>query len=614
LIIVKMACGLANQMYTYAAGYALARELNRELVLDISACANAHGGGFCLDNFNIPAYKKVKYEPIDSKNYGFETCGSGLEMFPEAVVAVRSLEIKRNYPNSNRVIVYSGLAATQNLSQYKVIYLNGFFFEPDRYFAKYWSELAKQFTLRAENEDVANFKKIITGRISVGVHVRRGDMLIAGFAVAMEDDYYRAAVELYKEMYPECIFCVFSDDIEYTKEMFGYDKAIHYVHFEGFDEASLNELACLTMCNHRIVSNNSTFGRISDELNYDKPRHIMYRDVNEETIGVDIETKKKAHQIWLNKQDIELYSKRFIRFEKEQKESNRKQDNLEKFHSIIEKQQWNSALQFSQEYYFQYRDQESFILGVYKSLMGIGALEEGKLELMNLPIEEFKTYIAKEDNKAQENLLELYQKNVAGKHRRYIIVCNEKMHMASRLQGLAKWITPLTHLGNKVSVIYEPESENAATYFKKKQLYSSRGVDLGCTHYDKNVILQEGVTTFYNQCPEEELVIISRDCRFFVREGVDKKITFVTTDLSDKEDMELNSLYRDGICLIKEMELADYVLTLDERLQSVGNGFIYCDVKKEAAVEVCDTRWEYSFNLRMQDTIIHMVYLLLSKI
>ena len=614
MIIVKLVGGMSNQMYVYATGYALARELNRELVLDISHCTELQGGGFCLDNFNIPMHRKIKYEMPDNVDDGLYA-GNELDNFSDAIIAVLTSKEKEKHSNSNRIIVYSGLQMASVLEQYKIIYLVGLFFDPGRYFAKYWGELAGFFTLKTENEDVIAFKKIIAGKISVGVHVRRGEMLIAekfeDWTVSIEDEYYCAAIALYKEMYPDCIFCIFSDGIEYAKEMFGYDEAMHYIHFEGCNEASLNEWACLSMCNHRVISNNSTFGRTADEVNYDKLRHIVYRDVNEVTAGVDIESKKKQHKIFLNKQDVKMYSSRFIKKERVKKENEPKR--LERFNLLIERKQWHSALEFAREFYFKYQKQETFILGLYKSLRAIGACEESKLELFNLSLEKFKVCISEETSKEQEKLMNLYHKNFNNKNKRYILVSNKKMFPSEMLQGLMKWIAPLTHLGNKVSVIYDPKNEWASCYLENEHLYNFRGVDLGCTHFDKNKILKEGIVEFYNQIQEEELVIISRDCRFFVREGVNKKVTFVTTDLSDREDAEVCALHnRLGIHLLHEMELADFVLTVDKRFKTVGNGCVYCEIPEKADIEVYDTLYGYGHNFRMEDKIIRMVYAVLS--
>ena len=45
MVIIGLTPGLANQMYEYAAAYALSKEIKQELILDITGCVNAGGGG-----------------------------------------------------------------------------------------------------------------------------------------------------------------------------------------------------------------------------------------------------------------------------------------------------------------------------------------------------------------------------------------------------------------------------------------------------------------------------------------------------------------------------------------------------------------------------------------
>lgn len=67
MVIVGLSPGLANQMYEYAAAYALANELKQELVLDISECIKA-SRGYMLDFFSIPDTRKIVYYTNDSEH------------------------------------------------------------------------------------------------------------------------------------------------------------------------------------------------------------------------------------------------------------------------------------------------------------------------------------------------------------------------------------------------------------------------------------------------------------------------------------------------------------------------------------------------------------------
>ena len=59
--------------------------------------------------------------------------------------------------------------------------------------------------------------------------------------------------------------------------LLGKDDSIYYVHFCGYDDADIAEFICLTLCDHRVLSNSSTFGRLADELNGKKGRYTFYQ-------------------------------------------------------------------------------------------------------------------------------------------------------------------------------------------------------------------------------------------------------------------------------------------------------------------------------------------------
>ena len=69
MVIARLSPGLANQMMEYAASYALAEELEQELVLDIAECKNS-SWGYLIDFFDIPDTKKISYFLVDAEQAG----------------------------------------------------------------------------------------------------------------------------------------------------------------------------------------------------------------------------------------------------------------------------------------------------------------------------------------------------------------------------------------------------------------------------------------------------------------------------------------------------------------------------------------------------------------
>ncbi len=103
----------------------------------------------------------------------------------------------------------------------------------------------------------SEIKHLIETSESVSIHVRRGDYLNDSFySVIKGMEYYRNAISIIKEKYPNAKFFVFSDDIEYVREnLLGED--LTFVDWnKGKD--SFKDLLLMSLCQHNIIAN-STF-------------------------------------------------------------------------------------------------------------------------------------------------------------------------------------------------------------------------------------------------------------------------------------------------------------------------------------------------------------------
>lgn len=97
---------------------------------------------------------------------------------------------------------------------------------------------------------------------SVSLHVRRGDYLNTApnayyqFDGVATTDYYKKAVEIIKTKNNDCVFFVFSNDIEWCKKNFSNLNAIYVNCNKG--ENSWRDMYLMTLCKHHINAN-STF-------------------------------------------------------------------------------------------------------------------------------------------------------------------------------------------------------------------------------------------------------------------------------------------------------------------------------------------------------------------
>ncbi|SHE95744.1 alpha-1,2-fucosyltransferase [Schwartzia succinivorans] len=274
MVIVRISPGLANSIYEFAAGYALSRKLKQGLVLDISECvvSSASSRGYSLDYFNIPDVKKLVYGLQDIRHIGHEDVYG----IPEYIRGKNRILVE-NENEYDEAVLYKSIFDVSDNDCSADIYMCGYFFPKDKYYEDYWEDIRSFFTVREKSEELKQFENLIEGKVSVGIHIRRGDMLFAGWATSMQDDYYIAAMEAFREKFGECIFCVFSDDIDYAKKIIGKDKTVYYVHYVGYNDAALDEFVSLSMCTHRILSNSSTFSRLADELNGGKNRKCFWQ-------------------------------------------------------------------------------------------------------------------------------------------------------------------------------------------------------------------------------------------------------------------------------------------------------------------------------------------------
>lgn len=613
MLIVRLSPGLANEIYEYMSGYALAQELKQELVLDIASCVN-NSFGYLLDYFNIPDSRKLIYSQVSVGAEILESCDSGIEFFDDTVVLVEAKEQKEMYPDNDRVLIYTGWEMIDELKTYKNIYMCGCFFAK-KYYEKYWTRLKSFFILKKETEDIDNFRKLICGKLSIGIHIRRGDMLLMDWAYKVEDEYYRAAVQFCKETYDNYIFCVFSDDIEYAKIILGQSDSIHYVHFDGYDDASVNEFYCLSLCDYRIISTYwSTFGKLADELGIKDNGHVLVRDIYGASKGRSLESRKAGREIFLNEEDIQEYNSRYnIR------EYISGADDLHKyrkFQKLVEQNRNHEALQLAFCIYSEQRKNRDFKLYLADALTKIGAYEESVVELAQIEPDIAEDYLKNLilDKGKKRRLLELYETIRGIERKHFIVVLYERAMPANWTYGLIDLAIVLSHLGHLVTLIYEPYLDTGRYYLDtSRYLHNDRGINLGCYHVEKKRILQMGVANYYNSLEEDELIIVSRDKRFFTRENCNKRLQFITTDGSDRKDEEVFPICPEDHFFEMLGNKADYILTKDNGLSQKDERYIYWqDDGVQEMFTFIDFPWKYGYGQRLNSRMINMTAALLS--
>tara|TARA_R100000008_G_scaffold4749_1_gene2986 strand:- start:23912 stop:24679 length:768 start_codon:yes stop_codon:yes gene_type:complete len=131
--------------------------------------------------------------------------------------------------------------------------IHGYFQSPG-YFNHCEKSLRKEFTFHKKiQENAKNLMTPFEGKNICSLHVRRGDYLsLSGYHTNLGTDYYQEAINIVIQNIPDCIFLVFSDDIEWCKNIFSDDR---FYFAEDGDDAT--EMCMMSMCTSHIIANSS---------------------------------------------------------------------------------------------------------------------------------------------------------------------------------------------------------------------------------------------------------------------------------------------------------------------------------------------------------------------
>ena len=195
-MIAYLQGGLGNQMFQYAAGLGAAKKLRCELIINNSFYKDHKQRQYELGVFPISAqtWGNVTGEPIKEKHF-----------------------------------------------EYQEITTNGMmvgYWQSERYFENVADQIRLEFRL----------PKHSIGKDMVAVSVRRGDYLhLPDVFYSLGEDYYSDA----REVFPDSIFVVFSDDPEWVKDNLKWADIIIE------DNPAIVDLALLSCFKNHIIANSS---------------------------------------------------------------------------------------------------------------------------------------------------------------------------------------------------------------------------------------------------------------------------------------------------------------------------------------------------------------------
>jgi hypothetical protein len=263
MIIVKIYGGMANQLFQYAAGYALSLKHGVPLKLDISYFQEPSTDTkrtFELNKFFID-YQLASQEEI------------------QQIFKFRKIDYAWNKlrPYSKKKF-YGEKQISFDDNFFKLgshVYLRGYF-QSEKYFLDCKSSIFEQFVFRnSANEQLHLFLNKLNTQKTVALHVRLGDYLqtsansiMAPFDLA----YYKRAIEFIQQHIDDPVFLVFSDQIPLAKKLLTVEANLLFVD-TTISKSADEDFVLMQSCQHQIIAN-STFSWWAAFLNQN-PGKIM---------------------------------------------------------------------------------------------------------------------------------------------------------------------------------------------------------------------------------------------------------------------------------------------------------------------------------------------------
>ena len=266
-VVARIAGGLGNQLFIYAAARRLALKNDAALVLDtISGFAsdNKYQRSFQLDNFAI--------------NYRKATSGERFEPFSKIRRYLMRILSKLNKDNGKFFTDYKNSydPSILSVSFNGSIYLEGYW-QDENYFKDCEDVIRKDLKIKSPTVDL-NFSmaKNIKSCLSIAIHVRFFFDPETGMDVGVS--YYNAAIEAMESKFGNAHYYLFSDKPHEAEKKINLPRdRITIVNNNLGDENAYADLWLMSLCDHFIIAN-STFSWWGAWLSENNSKYVLAPD------------------------------------------------------------------------------------------------------------------------------------------------------------------------------------------------------------------------------------------------------------------------------------------------------------------------------------------------
>lgn len=254
MIVIRLAGGLGNQLFQYAAGRRLAHTIGVDLAMDMSGLCEPSGSAerdYELASFTV---KQSFANEDDIKKLTQPRSGILPRLFH------RITEQGKRRPTSYIAEPhYHFDPSILDLSD--GVYLDGYW-QSEQYFADITDLLRREVALKnplmGHNAALA---RLIRDCQAVSLHVRRGDYVTNEATYRTHGtcdlEYYARAVALIASRLNMPVFFIFSDDPAWVRKHLKLTYPMHIVDHNG-PEHGYVDMLLMSLCSHHIIAN-STF-------------------------------------------------------------------------------------------------------------------------------------------------------------------------------------------------------------------------------------------------------------------------------------------------------------------------------------------------------------------
>ena len=267
IVITHLIGGLGNQMFQYAAGYALSRRLNASLKCDISEFAEhkAHNGLEISKIFNC-AIKRPS--PTELDNVLGRNARKGI------LKRIKIITLSYLY---NQHVLIDRYKPEDGIKLKAPSYIKGYW-QSEKYFNDYSHEIRRIFDFRSamdgRNQEISNH---ISSSDSISLHVRRGDYITNRKAKrelgTVPMSYFKSAIAYITKKVASPRFFVFSDDQRWVKSNLHTGFPTDYIE-NNKGPCSFFDMQLMSQCRHHIITN-SSFSWWGAWLNPDQEKIVI---------------------------------------------------------------------------------------------------------------------------------------------------------------------------------------------------------------------------------------------------------------------------------------------------------------------------------------------------